>query len=253
MHHRSRPRRRPVLTDHLTSAFGQSHPLAVVLVGLPRIEPDDALSSGMSPSVNPSARASASVPTTSPASWTWTWRFNCSPSAVATGASGNFGSGPPPGLPRCAVCHHLGAGIGQRLQRGHRGDDSARVGDGGPVEAGRWRSGRPARPSTLDPRPAGRRCLDRHRGYSDLPTRPTRSTKRFSSPHSLSYHDTALTWLPDHLGQAGVEDRAVRVGDDVMLNDRRVVVLPGCLSLPSAAAFIAALMSSALASLSTRR
>ena len=58
-------------------------------------------SSRTSPSVSPSARASASVPTTSPANWTC-WP-SCSLRAAATGASEYFGSGPSLGRPRCAV------------------------------------------------------------------------------------------------------------------------------------------------------
>src|ERR1700738_3996307 len=117
-----------------------------------------------SPSVRPSALASASGPTTSPANCT------CLPSSSPSAAA------------EMGDDNDLGAGLCECVERGYRGRDAAWVGDVALVVQWHVEIGAHENPSPRNPLreklvEGGNR--DFGHLYSDFPTNATRSTSRF--------------------------------------------------------------------------
>src|SRR5581483_1813961 len=166
-------------------------------------------------------------PTTSPANCTW--RPSFSPNAVATGFSENFGPGLPSGRPRCAATTTLAPASASAFSVGT--DATMRPGSvicpsssSGTLRSERTRTPRPETPSARrSSRVLIAISLQRLADQRDQVDEAVAVTPLVVVPRD----DLGL--VVDHLGQTGVEDRAVRVGDDVAGDDRRVVVLEDAL------------------------
>src|SRR5690625_2300372 len=208
------------------------------------------------PSSRYCALALASSPTVSSASSTS--RPRSSPRRLATGAREYFASGVPLGRPRCAVRITLAPPSSSVVMVGRaarmRPSSVMVVPSSGTLKSERTRTRLPRRSprvsmvfmALLGAR--GRTCERPRAGRSAARGRPSSLRGEVSASEALAHvlhevHQRAgvavlvvvpaehLDLVADHLGEPGVEDRGVRVIDDVLGDDRVLGVLEDALPL----------------------
>ena len=160
--------------DQFDELFGQRQPLAVVLAGFPRIEADVLQQQNV-----PVGQTSGAGPRITPDDIVGQLHVLAQMLTQRRGdrRQRQFQIGFARGPSQMGGHHHFGAGVGQRLDRGHRRDDTAGIGDDAVVERHVQIGSNQHAATRNSLREKIVQVADSH-GYSDLPTSATRSTRR---------------------------------------------------------------------------